>query len=73
MPREIFGDLIDSEKEILKKLKPMFKTLVKGNGIRFPDSSFTTFDQLLSKFTEYQALSNFEKVLIHEYYLEKLK
>ena len=65
--------MVQSERETLKKLKPDFKSLMKGNGIRFPDSSFKTFDSTLSQFEKYQNFSDFERILLHEYYLEKLK
>jgi len=73
MPREIFEDLMEEEREVLKKLKPMLKSLVKGNGVRFSDSEFTTFDSTLSTYEEYVLLSDMEKILLHEYYLEKLR
>ena len=57
----------------MKDLKPAFKSLVKGNGIRFSDSSFSTFDSSLSKYEQYSKHTDFEKSLLHEYYLEKLK
>ena len=72
-PREIFEECIEGEKEILKKLKPSFKQLVKSKGIRFADSTFETFEKTLLPFEEYCSLSQFEKTLIHEYYLEKVK
>jgi hypothetical protein len=41
------------EKDEMKKLKPLFKTLLKGNGIRFADSSFQAFDETLKAQEEY--------------------
>ena len=57
----------------MKKLKPLLKTLIKGNGIRFSDSSFQVFDEALKAQEEYSNLTDMEKVLLHEYYLEKKK
>lgn len=57
----------------MKKLKPLLKSLIKGNGTRFADTSFQVFDETLKKQEEYSKLNDFEKVLLHEYYLEKVK
>lgn len=38
-PREIFEDLIEEEIQLLKKLKPVFRSLVKDNGVKFQDRS----------------------------------
>ena len=72
-PREIFEDIINEEKEVLRKVKPLFKSLVKDNGIRFANTSYATFDQTLQNFPEYLQMSAVEKTLVHEYYLEKVK
>ena len=61
MPREIFEDLVNEEKAVLKKLKPEFKSMVKGHGIRFNDSSFATFDSTLKDFEAYIKLTDLEK------------
>jgi hypothetical protein len=47
--------------------------LLKGNGIRFSDSSFQAFDEALQTQDEYSKLTDFERVLVHEYYQEKVK
>lgn len=72
-PKEIFQTLIEEENEILKSVKPQFKTLIKENGIRFANTSFLTFDQTLQEYPEYSKMNQIEKNLLHEYYLEKVK
>ena len=62
-----------AERECLKKVKPLLKTLIKGNGVKFTETSFEKFDSTLRVFDEYQQLGEKEKVLLHEYYLDKLK
>ena len=64
---------MQDEKEMMKKLKPLLKSLLKGNGIRFENSSFQSFNETLATQEEYSKLTEFEKVLIHEYYLDKVK
>mmetsp|Transcript_14382 Transcript_14382/g.24493 ORF Transcript_14382/g.24493 Transcript_14382/m.24493 type:complete len:218 (+) Transcript_14382:1380-2033(+) len=72
-PHEIFCELVDLEKEALKTLKPKLKQLFKGNSIRFQDSSFSAFDQALSPFEAYQALTELERTLLFEYYSDKVQ
>ena len=57
----------------MKALKPLLKSLVKGHNVKFENSEFSTFDSALGKFEEYRSLTSFEKTLLHEYYLEKLR
>lgn len=64
---------MSSERECLKKVKPLLKTLIKGNGVKFTETTFEKFDSTLKVFDEYQQLEEKEKVLLHEYYLDKLK
>ena len=53
-PHEIWEDLIAEEVDILKIHKPGFKSLIKSNGIRFPNNvTFEAFDQHLSQYPEY--------------------
>ena len=54
-------------------MKPLLKTLIKGNGVKFTETTFEKFDSTLKVFDEYQQLEEKEKVLLHEYYLDKLK
>jgi hypothetical protein len=61
------------ERESVKKLKPLLKSLIKGNGVKFTDTTFLQFDSTLKIYEEYQMLEEKEKVLLHEYYLDKLK
>jgi hypothetical protein len=72
-PQEIFEDIMSIERESIKKLKPLLKSLIKGKGVNFTDTTFVVFDQTLEKYAEYSELSPKEKVLLHEYYLDKLK
>lgn len=72
-PQEIFEDLIASEKQQIKDLKPLLKEFIKDNGVKFQDTSFAQFDLTLTKFKKYQDLSDFEKRLLHEYYQDKVK
>jgi hypothetical protein len=57
MPREIFEDLIEEEREQLRKLKPLFRSLVKENNVKFEDRSRETFNETLGKFQEFMELS----------------
>lgn len=57
----------------MKKVKPLLKSLIKGNGVKFTDTTFAQFDATLKAYEEYQILEEKEKVLLHEYYLDKLK
>lgn len=72
-PKEIFEDLIEEELNQLKRLKPIFRSLVKENGVKFPDRSKESFNETLSKYKEYTSLTNLEKEILYEYYLQKLR
>jgi hypothetical protein len=73
MPREIFEDIVDEELQELKKLKPGFKSLVKGHGLRFKENSLECFKETLAPYSEFTSLSAYQQVLLHDYFLEKLR
>jgi len=71
---ELFDDLVKEEKEILEKYKPPFKSLIKSKGIKFPhDVEFAVFDTRLSQHAEYGSLGPRARVILHEYYLHKVR
>lgn len=41
------------ERESVKKLKPLLKSLIKGNGVKFTDTTFLQFDSTLKIYEEY--------------------
>lgn len=48
--------------------------MIRGNDIKFDsDVAFTTFDAALKDYEEYSKLKEMQKVILHEYYLFKLK
>jgi hypothetical protein len=51
----------------------MFRSLIKDNGVKFPDRSQTSFNETLGKFKEYTDLSEVDRSILYEYYLLKLK
>lgn len=65
--------MIEEELQQLKKLKVMFRSLIKDNGVKFPDRSQTSFNETLGKFKEYTDLSEVDRSILYEYYLLKLK
>jgi len=68
-PHEIYEDLQKEEKELLKKHKSDFKTLVKTKGIRLPANVTTDqFEQSLGQYEQYKDLDTRVKCLLHEYY-----
>ena len=58
-----------------KKLKPAFKKFMRDNpDVNFIDRSFETFKSTLEPtFKEFSTFSEHEKILLHEYYLARLK
>ena len=56
------------------KLKPAFKRFMRENEVIFKDSTFDHFsEKLMAKFKEFADFSSHERILLHEYYLERLK
>lgn len=72
-PREIFEDLVLEEKQVLKKVKTIFRSLVKDHQIKFVDRTRESFLESLGGFAEFRALGQLEQQLAYEYYLQKLK
>lgn len=65
----------EEEDLVSQKLKPAFKKFMRDNpAVNFVDRSLSNFSSTLEPtFKEFTSYSEHEKVLLHEYYLARLR
>ena len=71
----MYQAICKEEKDLVQgKLKPAFKRFMRENEVVFKDSTYEHFSEtLLAKWKEFAEFSSHERILLHEYYLERLK
>lgn len=73
-PKDIFFDMKNELKEEFRRVKDLFKSIVKVNVIKIPyNISYEGFIQILSKFKEFEMIEEYAKYYLYSYFTKKHK